>query len=141
MRAALSHRWRLALAALLAVAGATAVALLATDEDADGVRATTGRWVSLQPSPLSRSEVGAARVGSSIYVVGGFAAPEGATTDRVARYDIEAGTWRLGAPMPIAVNHPAVAATPTSGRSAARPTPFRATTQQPTPGPCSPAPG
>ena len=110
MRAALSHRWRLALAALLAVAGATAVALLATDEDADGVRATTGRWVSLQPSPLSRSEVGAARVGSSIYVVGGFAAPEGATTDRVARYDIEAGTWRLAAPMPIAVNHPAVAA-------------------------------
>src|SRR5687767_9779524 len=110
MSAALSHRWRLALAALLAIAGAAAVALLATDEDADGVRAKTDRWTTQQPSPLSRSEVGAARVGRSIYVVGGFQAPDGATTNQVARYDTRSGNWSLAAPMPIAVNHPAVAA-------------------------------
>lgn len=110
MRAALSSRWRLALAGALAVAGAAAVALLATDENADGVRAGGGRWVSLQPSPLTRTEVGAARVGSFVYVVGGFLPPDGATGNQVARYDTKAGTWSLAAPMPVAVNHPAVAA-------------------------------
>ncbi|MGH2983079.1 MAG: Kelch repeat-containing protein [Solirubrobacterales bacterium] len=109
MRAALSPRWRLALAGLLAVAGAPAVALLAADENADGVRAGGGRWASLQPSPLARTEVGAARVGRTIYVVGGFLPPDGATGNQVARYDIETGTWALAAPMPIAVNHPALA--------------------------------
>jgi N-acetylneuraminic acid mutarotase len=111
MRAALSSRWRLALAALLAVAGAAAVALLATDEDADGVRAKeAGRWTPLQSSPLSRTEVGAARVGRMIYVAGGFLPPDGAISNQVARYDTRAGTWGLAPPMPIAVNHPAVAA-------------------------------
>jgi N-acetylneuraminic acid mutarotase len=109
MRAALSNRWRLALAALLAVGGAAAVALLAADEDADGVRATAGRWTTLQSSPLSRSEVGAARVGRFIYVVGGFLPPDGANSNQVARYDTKAGTWSFAAPTPIAVNHPAVA--------------------------------
>jgi N-acetylneuraminic acid mutarotase len=107
---AISSRWRLALAALLAVGGATAVIMLATGDDADGVRAKSGRWASQQPSPLSRSEVGAARIGRSIYVVGGFIAPDGATTNRVARYDLRTGSWAETAPMPIAVNHPAVAA-------------------------------
>ena len=110
MRAALSSRWRLALAALLAVSGAAAVALLAADEDADGVRATAGRWTSLQSSPLTRTEVGAARVGRFIYVVGGFLPPDGAISNQVARYDTKAGTWSLAAPMPVAVNHPAVTA-------------------------------
>lgn len=108
MRAALSSPWRLALAALLAAAAA--VALLATDEDADGVRATAGRWTTLQSSPLTRTEVGAARIGRFIYVVGGFLPPDGAISTQVARYDTRAGTWSLAAPMPIAVNHPAVAA-------------------------------
>jgi hypothetical protein len=110
MSSALSSRWRLALAALLAVAGAVAVALLATDEDADGVRATGGSWTTLQPSPLTRSELAAARVGRFIYVVGGFLPPDGANSNQVARYDTKSGNWSLAAPMPIAVNHPAVAA-------------------------------
>jgi hypothetical protein len=110
VRAVLSSRWRLALAGLLAAAGAVAVALLATDENADGVRATGGRWVSLQSSPLTRTEVGAARVGRFIYVVGGFLPPDGAISNQVARYDIDTGSWGLAAPLPIAVHHPAVAA-------------------------------
>jgi N-acetylneuraminic acid mutarotase len=33
--------------------------------------------------------------------------PGGETTDKVARYDIRRDRWRLVAPMPLAVNHPA----------------------------------
>jgi hypothetical protein len=99
---------RIALAALIAVMGATAVALLAGDDEADGVRPRAG-WSTLPSSPLNRSEVGAARIGRFLYVVGGFAAPGGATTNQVARYDIRSGAWTIGPPMPIAVNHPAAA--------------------------------
>jgi N-acetylneuraminic acid mutarotase len=101
-------RWRIALAGLIAVVGAAAVALLAGDEEADGTRTGAG-WRTLSPSPLHRSEVGAARIGPFLYVVGGFEAPSGTTTNQVARYDIHSGTWSIAPPMPIAVNHPAVA--------------------------------
>jgi N-acetylneuraminic acid mutarotase len=99
---------RFAPAALAAVIGATAIALLAGDDQADGMRERAG-WSTLTPSPLIRSEVGAARVGRSLYVVGGFAGPA-VTTNQVARYDIRSGTWSIAPPMPIAVNHPAAAA-------------------------------
>jgi Kelch motif len=93
------------------IAGGAAVALLSDDDEADGRAGARGKaWRALRPSPLERSEVGAARVGRFIYVAGGFAPPNGATTNQVARYDIAAGTWSLIAPMPIGVNHPAVAA-------------------------------
>jgi hypothetical protein len=88
---AASRFWRLLLAMLLAAAAAAAIALLVGDEDADGVRAAGGRWTKLDPSPLSRTEVGAARVGRFIYVVGGFLPPDGAISNQVARHDIEAG--------------------------------------------------
>ncbi len=93
------------------VAGGAAVALIIDDGDADGrATASAKRWRALQPSPLERTEVGAARVGRFIYVVGGFAPPNGGTTNQVERYDTAAGTWSPIAPMPIGVNHPAVAA-------------------------------
>jgi hypothetical protein len=110
MRAAGATRWRLGLAGLVAAAGAGAVALLAGGGDANGgATVTAARWASLRPSPLTRTEVGAARIGAHIYVVGGFAAPNGDTSEEAARYDIDSGTWTVIAPMPIAVNHPAVA--------------------------------
>jgi hypothetical protein len=59
---------------------------------------------------VARTEVGAARVGGSIYVVGGFAGTTGQTTDQVARYEIASGRWEVLPPLPIAVNHPGVAA-------------------------------
>jgi N-acetylneuraminic acid mutarotase len=99
---------RIVLAALVAVIGITAVALLAGDDEADGKRDRAG-WTTLTSSPLSRSEVGAARIGRSLYVLGGFAVPSGATTDQMARYDIRSGAWSITPPMPVAVNHPAVA--------------------------------
>ncbi len=68
-----------------------------------------GPWEPLQEAGLERSEVGAARIGHSIYVVGGFVAPF-ETTAAVERYDIERDRWQRLEPMPIAVNHPAVTA-------------------------------
>jgi non-specific serine/threonine protein kinase len=61
-------------------------------------------WTPLPPASLPRSEVGAARVGRSIYVVGGFGAG-GRTTAAVERYDIRRSRWRRVQPMPVALNH------------------------------------
>lgn len=102
----------MALAGLIAAAaGAVAIALLGGDDaDRSGPEGKPGGWTALTASPLARTEVGAARVGRFIYVVGGFLPPAGDTTDQVARYDTETGDWSMAAPMPVAVNHPAVAA-------------------------------
>lgn len=103
---------RIAGACIAASAGAALIVLLAGDEQANGgpeaTEAATKRWLTLESSPLSRTEVGAARIGRFIYVVGGFSAPAGDTTDQAVRYDIEAGDWQPLDPMPIGVNHPAV---------------------------------
>jgi hypothetical protein len=69
-----------------------------------------GGWGALAPSPLMRTEVGAARLGDSIYVLGGYVSPSGNTTRQMARYDIGDDEWELVRPAPIAVNHPGVAA-------------------------------
>jgi N-acetylneuraminic acid mutarotase len=109
MNALRSHRWRLALAGIVAASAAVAIALLAEGDQANGgADASAGRWVALQPSPLARTEVGAARIGRFVYVVGGFVPPAD-TSDQVARYDTERGEWTLVSPMPTGVNHPAVA--------------------------------
>lgn len=99
-------RHRLTLAAAVALAGVIALAAAGTGGTASA--GVCGGWGTLAPSPLQRSEVGAARIGSSIYVVGGFLAATGKTTNRLARYDIDTDEWELRAPMPIAVNHPGV---------------------------------
>jgi non-specific serine/threonine protein kinase len=67
-------------------------------------------WKSLTPSPLTRTEVGAARLGRYAYVVGGFEQSTGQTTSAVLRYDLERDTWRRVRSLPIGVNHTAVAA-------------------------------
>jgi N-acetylneuraminic acid mutarotase len=61
-------------------------------------------WNPLPPAALQRSEVGAARVGGSIYVVGGFG-EDGTTTNAVERYDIRQRRWRRVRPMPDELNH------------------------------------
>jgi len=93
-----------ALVALLAVL-ALIVGLWIDGRSSAG--AATGAWRALRSAGLERSEVGAARIGDSIYVVGGFMDPS-ATTAAVERYDVERDRWRRLGPMPIAVNHPAV---------------------------------
>jgi len=64
------------------------------------------RWRPLAPSPLARTEVTAASVRRSIYVIGGYTSG-GAPTAAVERYDTETGRWELVAPMPVALNHAA----------------------------------
>ena len=95
---------------MIAAGGIAAIALLPGDDEANGgPKGEAGRWTTGPDSPLARTEVGAARVNRFIYVVGGFVPPSGETTGEVARYDVSAGTWSLVAPMPLAVNHAAVA--------------------------------
>jgi N-acetylneuraminic acid mutarotase len=109
-------RTRIAAAVLVAALGTAAVAVAAGRSGGAPVAAgdpaelSSKRWRTLEPSPLERTEVAAARVGRFIYVVGGFLAPGGETTDKTARYDIRRDRWKMVEPMPIAVNHPAAAA-------------------------------
>jgi hypothetical protein len=104
-------RWA-TLAIPLALAGIAAAVVLPDGGDGADRRATASgaRWTTLPSSPVERTEVGAARVGRFIYVVGGFVQPNLQTTDQVARYEISTGSWSTVAPLPVAVNHPAVAA-------------------------------
>ena len=66
-------------------------------------------WAPLPDASLARTEVAAARVGGSIYVVGGFRA-DGQALRAVERYDIRRRRWQRVRPMPIPLNH-AVAVT------------------------------
>ncbi len=80
------------------------------DRDEGTSSAATERWRTLAPSTVARTEVAAARIGDGAYVVVGFAAPGGATTDIVERYDLRLNRWSRVAPIPQAVNHAAAVA-------------------------------
>jgi len=96
---------------VVAILAFLAIALFDDDSAHGGtVMARAAHWTSLPPSPIERTEVGAARIGRFIYVVGGFVAPFLETTNEVTRYDTSTGTWTKIAPLPVGVNHPAVAA-------------------------------
>jgi N-acetylneuraminic acid mutarotase len=73
------------------------------------VAAAALAWTPLPDASLPRSEVGAARVGGSIYVVGGFG-PDNRTTAAVERYDIKRRRWRRVRSMPEGLNHPVAVA-------------------------------
>jgi N-acetylneuraminic acid mutarotase len=94
----------------LTVSLCVAAVALASARDAEPpAERSTASWGALAPSPLERTEVGAARVGDRIYVVGGYIS-SGGTTGQMARYDISSNRWREVATLPIAVNHPGVTA-------------------------------
>jgi N-acetylneuraminic acid mutarotase len=69
-----------------------------------------GQWVDRAPLALARQEVGAARIGGKVYVVGGLLANSMAT-DTVEAYDIAADAWSSVASIPAPRDHMAVAAT------------------------------
>ena len=98
-----------ALAIALIAIGAVAWAAEREEGGAPPRGVATESWGSLRPSPLRRTEVGAARVGDRIFVVGGFV-PAGGATRSVARYDISDNSWSQVRPLPIAVHHPGVTA-------------------------------
>jgi N-acetylneuraminic acid mutarotase len=95
---------RLAIGAAVALAAGGGAVVLAASRDAG--TAATDRWTALAPAPLERTEVAAARIGRSIYAVGGFERASGATSAAVERYDIRRDRWSRVRAMPLALNHP-----------------------------------
>jgi N-acetylneuraminic acid mutarotase len=65
-------------------------------------------WTRLDPMPTERTEVTAASIGSSIYVVGGFDS-KGDTVDTVEVYDARSNTWSTAKELPIRLHHAASA--------------------------------
>ncbi len=94
---------RLAIGAAVALAAGGGAVVLAAGGDPEGARAD--RWTALAPAQLARTEVAAARIGHSIYVVGGFERDSGATSAALERYDIRRNRWARLRPMPLALNH------------------------------------
>ena len=88
---------------------AAAMLVLCAGCGATSARARTDRWKALAPSTIERTEVAAARIGRSVYVVGGYVPSRGATTALVERYDIARDRWTRVRAMPIALNHAAAA--------------------------------
>lgn len=69
----------------------------------------TGQWLDRAPLATARQEVGAARIGGKVYVVGGLLAGFQAT-ETVEAYDIALDQWASVAAMPAPRDHMAVAA-------------------------------
>ena len=82
----------------------SAVALLAVLLVCPAVAGSTANWKSGAPLPLPRGEVTAARVGSEIFVVGGFIF-DGKNSSRVDAYSPTADTWRQIPDLPVSVDH------------------------------------
>ena len=76
------------------------------DDPADDAPATVApATTTAAPVPEARTEVGAARLGDRIVVLGGLLA-DGRATARVDVFDVEAGTWSDGPPLPRPLHHP-----------------------------------
>jgi N-acetylneuraminic acid mutarotase len=71
-----------------------------------------GVWQLHAPLRLARQETGAAIIGDSVYVLGGllFDNPPLQATASVEIYRVSEGYWTFGDPMPVPLDHHAVAA-------------------------------
>jgi N-acetylneuraminic acid mutarotase len=101
LRGTRTPRWPPALAAVLVLA----LILRPGAGEPRSAPAAAERWRTLAASTIARTEVAAARIGDGAYVVGGFAAPSGATSDIVERYDLRRNRWTRVKPIPQAINH------------------------------------
>jgi len=105
----------LAALCVAAAAGTGAVALAASgggQRPASGPAAgsRTQSWGPLSEAPSARTEVASARIGRSIYLVGGFERSSGSTVGTLERYDIRRNHWRRLRSLPVGVNHPTATA-------------------------------
>ncbi|CAA9483123.1 MAG: hypothetical protein AVDCRST_MAG67-1078 [uncultured Solirubrobacteraceae bacterium] len=98
--------WLPAAAVVLVLAGILGLG----DGSSGSSPAAAERWRTLARATIARTEVAAARIGDHAYVVGGFGAPDGATTDIVERYDLRRDRWARIRPIPRPVNHAAAVA-------------------------------
>lgn len=71
-----------------------------------------GEWRNALSLAIPRQEIGAARVGDAVYVVGGLNLGPGfpVALDTVEVYDVPSGTWSTAAPLPVPLHHAGVAA-------------------------------
>jgi hypothetical protein len=104
---------------LLGVAAACAAVLFA---GAAGAQSFLGTWTKGTQLPMSRSEDSVAAIGSTIYVIGGYAAAGGhpgaldstgqidVDQPLVQAFDLTVGRWTDRAPLPRGLNHVGVAA-------------------------------
>src|SRR3970282_218292 len=72
-----------------------------------GRRGEQGRWGTRARMLSLRTEVAGAVLGGKIFMIGGLV-PDGAS-GRVEEYDVAANTWRVRAPLPVALHHTAAA--------------------------------
>jgi N-acetylneuraminic acid mutarotase len=89
----------------LAATAAIAAAALAQ------VPTVGGAWETLAPMPDRRTEVSAVSDGERLYVLGGFAPANGATTAPLAVhvFDPATGAWSMLTSLPVGVNHAGLA--------------------------------
>lgn len=95
------RRFSVTLAALLLLAACSGGS---GEPDRSSGRPAPPRAVAA-PVPEARTEVGAARLGDTIVVLGGFRA-DGSATDRVDVHELETDEWRDGPPLPTPLHHP-----------------------------------
>ncbi len=72
-------------------------------------QAASGQWLVAAPMPTPRSEIASAVIDGEIFVVGAFLA-SGVNSDLLEAYDPEADAWETKQPLPVTIDHPAVAA-------------------------------
>jgi hypothetical protein len=63
--------------------------------------AAAARWEPLPPAPAGFQEGSGVRVGDEVWFIGGFPISSG----HVWVFDLEAGAWRAGPPLPFALHH------------------------------------
>jgi non-specific serine/threonine protein kinase len=104
-RAAPRRRIRVAVVFAAVLLGA---ACTGSDEPASPIPVPTASgdlaWRALPDAPSARTEVAAAAVGGTIYVIGGFRG-DGSTVAAVEAFDTATGRWSTGPDLPAAVNH------------------------------------
>ncbi len=91
----------------------TALCLIVLPESAQSVppEADQGAWQTATPAPTKRTEVAAATLNNTIYVVGGFEQPGFGNfinlgiTPSLQAYDPATDRWTARAPMPIGLHH------------------------------------
>lgn len=92
----------------IAVVAAVLAAFCGAPGIAPAAAAEGTSWFALHPSLLARGVPAGARIGTGIYVLGGFEGLQ--PTNAVERYDIRTDSWSRVAPMPVALNHTAAVA-------------------------------
>ena len=60
-------------------------------------------WTLKAPLPQGRVVAGTARIGTSIYVIGGYGPTPNVATNSLYKYDIPTNTWNSLSPLPIAI--------------------------------------